>query len=135
MGFSSIFYGLVEQSSSISVGSACHSSWIGRSIGSNSLVCLLCFVSRKWFLSRKCNIFKMIYDDYLSDTKAFTENRQPTKEHTHKKSSNNNNKQRQRQQHHPKAIIPRYTYTHSHMLNRINSFCIIYIGIYGGKGL
>lgn len=36
-----------------------------------SLVCLLCFCITKWFLSRKCNIFKMIYDDYLSDTKTF----------------------------------------------------------------
>lgn len=77
----------------------------------------------------------MIYDDYLSDTKAFTENRQRRKEQKKGSGSSSNNKQRQRQQHHPKAIMPRYTCTHSHMLNRINSFCIIYIGIYGGKGL
>lgn len=40
----------------------------------------------------------MIYDDYLSDTKAFTENRQPTKEHTHIK------KRQQQQQ--PTATTP-----------------------------
>lgn len=108
----------------------------GAQVGSLVLFALFCIT--KWLLSRKCNIFSMIYDDYLSDTKAFTGNcRRERNEEWVKKTNDsyNANYNTVEKAESPGTTTYSHTHTHSHMLNRINSFCIIYIGIYGGKGL